>query len=99
MAKKYAKKFYNSKQWKDTRASYIAHRQSVDGAMCEYCHDVPGYILDHVIEITQNNMDNPEITLSFNNFKYSCLNCHNTKTFGTLSKYKFNSDGEIIPID
>lgn len=50
MAKEWAKPFYNSKQWKQCRKSYIAHRISIDGGMCEHCHRELGYI-DHITEL------------------------------------------------
>ena len=47
MAKEFARAFYNSKRWKDCRRAYIAKRISIDGGMCETCHEVPGYIGQH----------------------------------------------------
>lgn len=68
MAKAYAKSFYNSTKWKKCRAAYIA---SVYG----------GYIVDHIIEITPENIDDANITLNHDNLQFLCLDCHNKKTF------------------
>ena len=101
MAKEYAVRFYNSKQWKDCRKSYIS---KVHG-LCEHCLEndkhVPGYIVDHIEEITPVNINDPEITLNHDNLQYLCLECHNTKTFGKdveviREGLEFDRDGNII---
>ena len=80
MAKEFAKKFYNSKEWIKCRESYI---KKVHG-LCEHCLKknkyTPGYIVDHIEELTPNNINNPEITLNHDNLQYLCLECHNRKT-------------------
>ncbi|MDA2526720.1 HNH endonuclease, partial [Bacillus cereus] len=54
MAKEYAKRFYKSTAWKKCRGAYIA--ATLDG-MCEHCKEVPGYIVDHIVEITPVNIN------------------------------------------
>ncbi len=61
VAKEFAKAFYNSKKWKQCRAAYIAHRQAIDGGLCESCHEAPGYIVHHKIELTPDNINDPDI--------------------------------------
>ena len=82
IAKPYAKKFYNSKEWINCRASYIS---TVHG-LCEHClargEHVPGYIVDHIEELTPENINDPEVSLNHGNLQYLCLPCSNTKTFG-----------------
>lgn len=86
MAKAFAKSFYNSKAWKQTRKSYIA---SVNG-LCEDCLDkgkiTPGYILHHTIELTPENIKDPFIALNQNLLMYLCLVCHN----------KIGSDSSVL---
>ena len=101
MAKEFAKPFYNSKQWINCRKSFISYRITIDGGMCEHCKDKLGYIVDHIEELTPDNINNPEITLNHNNFQYLCLECHNKKTFGTYKEIvreglEFDSNGELI---
>lgn len=101
MAKEFAKKFYDSKAWKDCRRSFISYRISIDGGMCQHCKDKLGFIVDHKEELTPDNINNPDITLNHNNFQYLCLECHNTKTFGTDKEIireglMFNGNGELI---
>ncbi|WP_026885395.1 HNH endonuclease [Clostridium beijerinckii] len=99
MAKIFAKRFYNSKEWKKCKASYI---KSVNG-LCERC-ERPGYIVHHKKGLTPNNINNPNITLNHNNLEYLCLDCHNAehdfnreKRSATKKGYKFNDKGELIP--
>lgn len=101
MAKEFAKAFYNSDKWKRCRAAYIAYRKSVDGGMCETCHDVPGYIVHHKTELNPHNIMDPEVALDFKNLKYDCLECHNKEhgkdVVAGLAEYDFSPDGQIIP--
>jgi len=96
--KPYAKKFYKSKAWQDCRASYIS---KVHG-LCEHCQ-APGYIVDHIEEITPDNINNPEITLNHQNLQFLCLPCHNTKHFKKHEPLRddvmFDSEGQLIKKD
>lgn len=103
MAKEFAKKFYDSKAWEDCRESYIAYRISIDGGKCEYCKedDDMGYIVDHIEELTPENINNPEISLNHENLQYISLKCHNKKTFGTDNEVvredvMFNEYGDLV---
>ena len=99
--KEWAKRFYNSKPWLLSRASYISYRVSIDGGACERCEDDLGYIVDHITELTHENINNPDIALNHDNLQYLCLSCHNKKTFGsgqevTRDDVMFNELGELI---
>ncbi|WP_423408031.1 HNH endonuclease [Heyndrickxia sp. MSNUG] len=97
MAKPWAKPFYNSSAWKKCRASYI---KKVFG-ICEHCGE-PGYILDHIEELTPENITDPDITLNHENLQYLCLKCHNTKTFEKYSRVRegfgFDEEGNLIQV-
>ena len=103
MAKAWAKSFYNSRAWQQCRTSYKAN---VHG-LCEEClkHNKiePGYILDHIIELTPENINNPDISLNHDNLQYLCLICHNKKTFGnndiTVDGLRFNEYGDLIKVE
>ena len=81
MAKDYAKRFYKSKAWRECRAGYIS---SVNG-LCERCLErgryTPGYIVHHIIYLTPDNINDPDITLNHNNLEYLCHECHNREHF------------------
>lgn len=59
--------FYTTDAWKKCREAYIA---SVFG-LCERCGK-PGYIVHHKIPITDENEDDPNVTLNFDNLEYLC---------------------------
>ncbi len=102
MAKEFAKRFYNSKEWRKCRAAYIAQRKAIDGGMCESCHEVPGYIVHHKTELTPENINNPDVALGFKNLKYDCHVCHQKEREKELAEglvqYKFNEDGEVYEL-
>lgn len=99
MAKDFAKSFYNTKSWLKCRDGFI---KSVYG-LCNRCGK-PGYIVHHKILLTPENINNPDVTLNWDNLEYLCLDCHNKEH---MSKYKsvtrkglmFNDDGELININ
>ena len=101
MAMEYALTFYASKQWHKCRQAYIAERQAIDGGMCERCHDELGYIVHHKTYVSPSNINDPDVTLNFENFKYVCQNCHNAIHFGSQIEltYAFDSNGQPIPIE
>ncbi|EPR12488.1 hypothetical protein [Ruminiclostridium papyrosolvens] len=105
MAQEFSKAFYNSKEWKKCRKSYI---KTVKG-LCETCLSKgtikTGYIVHHTIKLTPDNINNPDITLNHELLRYDCLECHNTDELGehngkqgVLPLYKFDEDGQLIPI-
>lgn len=84
-----------------TQKLYIAKRISIDGGMCETCHEVPGYIVHHKIELTPDNISDLDIALGFNNLKYDCHICHQKENMKDgpadgLVKYEFDSEGEMV---
>ena len=101
MAQEFAKKFYNSKAWKECRSSYIAKRLAVDGGMCMTCHRELGYIVHHRTWLTQENINNPMVTLNHDNLKYDCQTCHNQEKEGKEQeqpRYYISNNGEVILI-
>ena len=75
MAKDYATAFYGSKKWKDIRKQVAEESFYI----CSICGK-PTYsnqgIVHHKTPITEDNIDNPSITLNKNNLMYVCRNCH-----------------------
>lgn len=73
MAKAFAKAFYNSKEWASTRA-YILKR---DGYHCtEPGCPFPATEVHHIIELTQENIGDPAITMGEDNLRSLCHECH-----------------------
>lgn len=103
MAQRFAKRFYSSKQWQRCRQSYIERRITIDGGMCEICKKKTGYIVHHKQKLTPYNINNPDITLNFNNLRYECKTCHDEEeehAFIRRKKMKcsFGDDGQPIPL-
>lgn len=98
MAKDWAKPFYNSKRWQSFRRSYISRRLNIDGGLCEICKEEPGEELDHIIELTEDNIRDPSITLNDNNMQWLCHTCHTRKTKG-IKRIMFGKDGQPILTD
>lgn len=95
--KPYAEKFYNSPEWKRTREAYA---KSV-GRLCEMCKKKgvirAGEIVHHKVHITPDNINNPEITLAWNNLMCVCRDCHAAIHAGRDKlPYRIGTNGEII---
>lgn len=76
VARDFARTFYKSKQWEDTRNAYM---RMGDG-LCEPClrngDYVPAEIVHHKIHLSPDNINDPEVTLSFKNLERVCRKCH-----------------------
>lgn len=96
MALDYAKSFYNSKAWRDLRLYVCQSRHWT----CEECGRY-GNQVHHIVEITPDNINDPNVTLNEKNLQLLCEECHNGKRrlerdveeglyfdeFGNLVKY------------
>ena len=75
MAKDYATGFYSSKKWKELRKQVAEESFYI----CSICGK-PTYsnqgIVHHKIPVTEENINDPSITLNKNNLMYVCRNCH-----------------------
>ena len=69
----YAETFYKSFAWQQCRDSYA---RSV-GYLCEEC-GAAGEIVHHIKHITPDNINDPNITLGFDNLQLLCRDCHFT---------------------
>ena len=98
MARAFASEFYNSTAWKTCRERY---KRRV-GYLCEDCLDkgihTMGDIVHHIIEITPENIDDPGVTLNFDNLRYVCRDCHaeRHKESNKGRRYVYGPDGEVI---
>lgn len=91
------KAFYKSTAWKKCRAAYIKKC----GGLCERCLAQglikPGYIVHHKTHLTEENVTNPDIALSFDNLEYLCMDCHNAEHFTSKDKrYRIAVDGSVM---
>lgn len=93
--KEYAASFYSSKAWQRTREAY---KKSV-GGLCEICWSKgilkPGEIVHHKIHISPDNINDPEITLSFQNLLLVCRDCHAQIHDRKQRRYKVDDMGRV----
>lgn len=93
------KQFYKSMPWRRARDGYIAFRIALDGGMCEVCGEELGKIVHHKIWLNDVNCNDPEIALSFDNFRYECQTCHNREKepeFAPAGRVRYGPEGEIL---
>lgn len=99
--KDFVENFYNRRAWHMCRASFISERIEIDGGMCQRCHDRPGYIVHHIVELTPENWQDPEIALNHANLEFLCLQCHNQEhdVFRPAPrKVFFDDDGNVVDV-
>lgn len=96
MAKDFSKKFYSSKEWKECREAFYVYKHG----LCERCGK-PGDIVHHKILLTPQNINNPEVTLNWDNLELLCIDCHNkehiSKYGATREDVMFSEDGDLVP--
>lgn len=113
MARAFAYRFYHSKAWKNTRSAYMRAVVDVDGRecpaqLCEQCFR-RGFvraaeIVHHKEHLTPDNINDPNITLSFDNLERLCRLCHAEEhpevyvTEKEPPRVAFDKDGNVIPL-
>ena len=98
----FAEGFYKSKAWQNTRDAYM---RSV-GCLCENCLQKgiykPAEIVHHRVHIETFNVNNPEVTLSWDNLQALCRGCHGKahEDYYRKNKKRFsiNEEGKVIGI-
>jgi 5-methylcytosine-specific restriction endonuclease McrA len=97
--KPWAEQFYNSEAWRRTRAAFLMSK----GGMCERCAAADkvevATIAHHIVYLTPQNINDPWVSLSFDNLEALCQSCHNEEHHGKPkeNKYFFDEDGNILP--
>lgn len=99
--KKWAEHFYLSPAWRACRDAYV----SQVGGLCERCLArgayVPGVIVHHKVHLTPANIDDPAVTLSFENLELVCRECHADEHQRVKRRYVVDERGRVIapPVD
>jgi 5-methylcytosine-specific restriction endonuclease McrA len=90
--KPWAEQFYKSKAWRDCRDAYFVSKFG----LCEKCGR-PGLIVHHKIKLNPQNINNPDITLNWDNLELLCLDCHNREHGGasTAEGLEFDENGDL----
>lgn len=85
MSREFATAFYHSPAWLHNRKAYM--EMPIDTAfgivppgMCERCYErgdlVPAKVVHHKIHLSTQNINDPKVTLGFDNFMRLCQDCH-----------------------
>ena len=95
------KSFYHSMAWKKTRGAYL---KSV-GCLCERCFDkgiiTPAEIVHHRVPLTDENVSDTNISLSWNNLQALCRKCHaevHDDIYAARSgkRYRIDQSGRVV---
>ncbi len=94
MSKPWAKQFYNSSAWQQTRYAYMVSRHG----LCERCGK-PGSIVHHRKALRPCDMGNPTRTLSWSNLELLCHHCHDMEHLShhPPARCGFDPQGNILP--
>jgi len=94
--KKFAEKFYKSKVWQKCRNAYA---KSVHW-LCEHCLRKgiikSGEIVHHIVELTPENINDPDVTLNWDNLMLVCRDCHAELHGKKIKRYKVDEAGRVI---
>lgn len=91
--------FYKTKIWQDCRESYARSKNY----LCEAClregQTNVGEIVHHKKKITKKNVNDPEVTLNFDNLELLCRKHHaEAHTNKKPLRYYFDEEGRVICI-
>ena len=89
--------FYKSRQWQHCRDAYFASH----GGLCERCLAkgliIPGEEVHHKIRLTPANLDDPTVTLNWDNLELLCKDCHlEEHAAPNRRRYTVAENGEVI---
>ena len=89
------KQFYSSKMWQDCRNAYAKSKKN----LCELClaegRLAYGEIVHHKKHLTPQNINDPSVTLSWDNLELVCRDCH-AKIHGKDKRYRFDQNGRCV---
>lgn len=93
------KQFYASKQWQQCRESY---RKKARG-LCERCLAKgivkEGEEVHHKVRLIKGNINDPQITVNFDNLELLCQDCHHAEHYGE-KRYKVDkATGRVVTLD
>lgn len=96
MARAFAAKFYDSKQWKHTQEAVM----KAYNYTCQRCGR-PAKIVHHRVWINEQNINDPNITLDWSNLEPLCQDCHNREHRGgreTRQGLAFDATGRLVKV-
>lgn len=94
MAQDYAVSFYKSTEWEKCRDAFMESKNYI----CERCGGL-AKICHHKTYITPQNINDPNITLSWDNLEALCQDCHTREHLSgeiCAKGLAFDSNGNLI---
>lgn len=88
--------FYKSRAWQKTQAAFMSSKNGI----CERCGD-PARIVHHKTYITPQNINDPAVTLAWDNLEALCQTCHTREHFvtdATAPGLMFDEQGNLIKL-
>ena len=95
----WTQRFYSHAAWLRCRDAFIAKRRAIDGGLCQRCHKRVGYIVHHKIQLTPENISQPEVALNHRNLEYLCHECHNIEHgvfVPATPAVAFDENGDVV---
>ena len=96
--KPWAERFYNSEAWRACRDGFLKSK----GYLCERCSTpsdpVVAKIAHHKTYLTKKNINDPAITLSWDNLEALWPDCHNKEHHRNddRRRYDFDEEGNLV---
>ena len=94
MAHEYAKAFYKGSSWNKCKNGYLKSKNYI----CERCGEI-ATICHHKKHISPQNINDPNITLNWDNLQALCLDCHNSvhgKGTSCIKGISFDEEGNLV---
>ena len=90
--------FYKSKAWRNCREEYLRLHPFCEECLKEKKY-TPATHVHHKIILTTENINDPKITLCFDNLEAVCMECHNHIHFGKSERrYTVDEYGRVSPL-
>lgn len=86
-------RFYKSKEWRRVSTAYMISKNYV----CERCGR-PASICHHKKYLNAVNVNDPTISLSFDNLECLCQDCHNKEHSLRHTIMKFDDQGQVSKV-
>lgn len=87
-------RFYSSPEWQRTREAYRKQQRYI----CEKCGTPGAVAVHHIVHLTEDNVDDPNVSLSFDNLQLLCNICHANAHRKHPRRFVVDEDGNVIPI-
>lgn len=96
--KPWAERFYKSKAWQRVREQAMQR----DARLCVDClkrnRITPAEEVHHITELTQENINNPAVSLNLDNLVCLCRECHQARHSEIPKRYTVDEFGRVKTI-